>query len=130
MNGEGRFAFRTIKPSSYPVPVDGGRPHPRPVGPPPHAARTTFISSFPAPGYSRLALDTSLRQGDSYLGSDAVFGVKKSLIASDLCAERIRGGSEEACVKGPSTPRATTSSCNLPTRGNSRRTRGERCVKA
>jgi hydroxyquinol 1,2-dioxygenase len=75
----GAFRFRTIMPVSYPIPNDGpagqllaamGR-HPfRP-------AHIHFMIS--APGYRMLVTHLFL-DGDKYLGSDAVFGVKPSLI--------------------------------------------------
>jgi protocatechuate 3,4-dioxygenase beta subunit len=75
----GAFRFRTIMPVSYPIPNDGpagqllaamGR-HPfRP-------AHIHFMIS--APGYCTLVTHLFL-DGDEYLGSDAVFGVKPSLI--------------------------------------------------
>jgi protocatechuate 3,4-dioxygenase beta subunit len=76
---DGRFWFRTIKPSSYPVPVDG------PVGlildrmgrHPMRPAHIHFIIS--APGYETCSTHLFV-SGDDYLESDAVFGVKSSLI--------------------------------------------------
>ena len=78
-DGAGTFRFRTIMPVSYPIPNDGpagqllaamGR-HPfRP-------AHIHFMIS--APGYRTLVTHLFL-EGDEYLGSDAVFGVKPSLI--------------------------------------------------
>src|SRR6478735_6601502 len=75
----GAYRFRTIMPVSYPIPDDGpagqllaamGR-HPfRP-------AHIHFMIS--APGYRTLITHLFL-DGDMYLGSDAVFGVKPSLI--------------------------------------------------
>jgi len=78
---DGVYHFKGIKPVSYPVPVDGpagemltgmGR-HPfRP-------AHTHLIVT--APGFQRLV--THIFVGDdAYIGTDAVFGVKESLIAS------------------------------------------------
>jgi protocatechuate 3,4-dioxygenase beta subunit len=77
---DGAYHFRGIKPVSYPVPVDGpagemltgmGR-HPfRP-------AHTHIIVT--APGYQKLV--THIFVGDDpYIQSDAVFGVKESLMA-------------------------------------------------
>jgi catechol 1,2-dioxygenase len=78
-DGAGAYRFRTIMPVSYPIPNDGpagqllaamGR-HPfRP-------AHIHFMIS--APGYRTLVTHLFL-DGDKYLGSDAVFGVKPSLI--------------------------------------------------
>lgn len=77
---DGTYAFRGIKPVSYPVPVDGpagemltgmGR-HPfRP-------AHTHLIVT--APGFQKLVTHL-FAGGDPYIASDAVFGVKESLIA-------------------------------------------------
>jgi protocatechuate 3,4-dioxygenase beta subunit len=75
----GRYRFQTILPVSYPIPDDGpagqllaamGR-HPfRP-------AHVHFMIS--APGY-RMLVTHLFFEGDQYLESDAVFGVKDSLI--------------------------------------------------
>lgn len=79
----GRYEFRTILPVSYPIPSDGpagqlleklGR-HPfRP-------AHVHFMIS--APGYRTLVTHLFL-EGDRYLESDAVFGVKDSLIVKPV----------------------------------------------
>jgi protocatechuate 3,4-dioxygenase beta subunit len=78
-DGEGRFWFRTVVPRYYPIPVDG------PVGRllevmarhPYRPAHIHFIVS--APGYADVT--THLFVDDSpYLDSDAVFGVKESLV--------------------------------------------------
>ena len=76
---EGRFRFRTIKPTPYPVPTDG------PVGlvlermgrHPMRPAHLHFIVS--APGYETVVTHIFVK-GDPYLGSDVVFGVKESLV--------------------------------------------------
>jgi protocatechuate 3,4-dioxygenase beta subunit len=78
-DADGRWSFQTIVPASYPVPDDGtvgtllramGR-HPwRP-------AHVHFIVS--APGCERLTTHLFVN-GDKYLESDTVFGVKDSLI--------------------------------------------------
>jgi hydroxyquinol 1,2-dioxygenase len=78
-DGDGRFHFWTITPAYYPIPHDGtvgdmlkaqGR-HPwRP-------AHVHFM--IEAPGYRKLVTHV-FRAGDPYLDSDAVFGVKDSLI--------------------------------------------------
>jgi protocatechuate 3,4-dioxygenase beta subunit len=78
--GDGRFAFRTIVPRSYPVPIDG------PVGEllaagGRHAMRPAHIHFLlTAPGFETLVTHVFVA-GDPYLESDAVFGVKPSLIA-------------------------------------------------
>jgi hydroxyquinol 1,2-dioxygenase len=79
-DGEGRFHFRSVVACEYPVPTDGpggrmlealGRPAWRP-------AHLHFMIT--APGYQRLITHV-FRNGDRYLDSDAVFGVRSSLIA-------------------------------------------------
>jgi protocatechuate 3,4-dioxygenase beta subunit len=76
----GRYEFRTVKPSSYPIPEDG------PVGKmlraagrhPYRPAHIHFIVS--AEGFEPLTTHVFVA-GDPYLDSDAVFGVKQSLVA-------------------------------------------------
>jgi hydroxyquinol 1,2-dioxygenase len=76
---EGRFRFRTIKPTAYPVPTDG------PVGlilnrmgrHPMRPAHLHFIVS--APGYETVVTHLFV-EGDPYLDSDVVFAVKNSLV--------------------------------------------------
>jgi protocatechuate 3,4-dioxygenase beta subunit len=76
---DGRYWFKTIKPAPYPVPTDG------PVGEllraaGRHAMRPAHIHfMIDAPGFERLITHLFVK-GDPYLGSDAVFGVKESLI--------------------------------------------------
>jgi protocatechuate 3,4-dioxygenase beta subunit len=76
---DGRFHFRTIVPRSYPVPTDG------PVGEllaagQRHAMRPAHIHFLlRAPGFADLVTHV-FAAGDEYLASDAVFGVKPSLI--------------------------------------------------
>jgi len=76
---DGRFAFRTIVPRSYPVPIDGtvgellaaaGRHAMRP-------AHIHFLLS--AAGHAPVTTHLFIA-GDPYLDSDAVYGVKPSLI--------------------------------------------------
>ena len=77
---EGRYSFRGIKPVSYPIPDDG------PVGKllkalgrhPYRPAHMHFIVT--APGYDPLVTHT-FSGDDKYINSDAVFGVKETLIA-------------------------------------------------
>ena len=77
---DGAYAFRGIKPTSYPIPDDG------PVGKmlghmgrhPYRPAHMHFLVT--APGFQRLVTHTFVGD-DGYLESDAVFGVKKTLIA-------------------------------------------------
>ncbi|TMV93239.1 6-chlorohydroxyquinol-1,2-dioxygenase [Thioclava sp. BHET1] len=76
---DGRYAFRGIKPVSYPIPDDG------PVGQmlaalgrhPWRPAHMHFMIS--APEHARLITHLFVA-GDDYLASDAVFGVKPDLI--------------------------------------------------
>ena len=76
---DGRYGFKTVKPVSYPVPTDG------PVGKmllgmgrhPYRPAHIHVIVS--APGYQNVATHLFV-EGDAYLDSDAVFGVKRSLV--------------------------------------------------
>lgn len=78
-DAEGRFWFRSIVPRYYPIPHDG------PVGKmldaqgrhPYRPAHVHFMVS--APGYEKLVTHVFL-DGDPYLDSDVVFGVKDSLI--------------------------------------------------
>ncbi|WP_086999591.1 intradiol ring-cleavage dioxygenase [Rhizobium sullae] len=78
--GDGAYAFRGIKPTSYPIPNDG------PVGKmlghmgrhPYRPAHMHFLVT--APGFQKLVTHTFVGD-DSYLESDAVFGVKQTLIA-------------------------------------------------
>jgi protocatechuate 3,4-dioxygenase beta subunit len=78
-DAEGRFHFRTILPTSYPVPTDG------PVGlvldrmgrHPMRPAHLHFMVS--APGHETVVTHLFVK-GDPYLESDVVFGVKDSLI--------------------------------------------------
>ncbi len=78
-DAEGRFHFWTIQPTFYPIPDDG------PVGEmikatrrnPYRPAHVHVIIS--APGHETLVTHVFV-DGDPYLGSDAVFGVKQSLI--------------------------------------------------
>ena len=76
---EGRYWFWSILPEPYPIPEDG------PVGQLLHAAQRSpwrpahvhFMIS--APGYATLVTHV-FREGDSYLGIDAVFGEKDGLV--------------------------------------------------
>jgi hydroxyquinol 1,2-dioxygenase len=77
---DGRYRFRGIKPMPYPIPDDG------PVGQmlghlgrhPYRPAHMHFLVT--APGHQNLVTHTFVGD-DAYLGSDAVFGVKESLVA-------------------------------------------------
>ena len=78
-DAEGRIRFWTIMPTAYPIPYDG------PVGDmlkaterhPWRPAHLHFMAA--APGHTTLVTHVFV-DGDKYLDSDAVFGVKNSLI--------------------------------------------------
>lgn len=78
-DAEGHYGFRTIKPVSYPIPTDG------PVGKMlngmgRHPYRPAHIHAIvSAPGFEPVTTHVFVK-GDPYLQSDAVFGVKNSLI--------------------------------------------------
>jgi hydroxyquinol 1,2-dioxygenase len=86
---EGRYAFWTVKPVSYPIPTDG------PVGKmllkmgrhPYRPAHTHLILS--AAGFKPVTTHVFV-SGDPYIESDAVFGVKHSLVTNFV---RHEGGS-------------------------------------
>jgi hydroxyquinol 1,2-dioxygenase len=79
-DAQGRYWFWSVKPEPYPIPYDG------PVGDllkaanrsPMRPAHVHFMIS--APGYQTLITHV-FAAGDAYLDSDAVFGVKDSLVA-------------------------------------------------
>jgi hydroxyquinol 1,2-dioxygenase len=79
-NGKGEYHFRSILAEAYPIPDDG------PVGDmlratkrhPWRPAHLHFM--IRAPGYETLITHV-FRDGDPYLDSDAVFGVRQSLVA-------------------------------------------------
>jgi len=79
-DADGRFYFRTILPCSYPIPTDG------PVGEMiiqtlRHAMRPAHVHFLVnAPGYQPLITHVFM-EGDKYLDSDVVFGVKYELVA-------------------------------------------------
>jgi len=87
--GDGAFAFRTVVPQSYPVPTDG------PVGVLLNAlGRKPFRPAhlhfrMTADGYRPLTT-AIYAHGDPYIASDAVFGVRDSLI------EEFRAGTDAA----------------------------------
>ena len=76
---DGTYWFRTVQPAPYPVPVDG------PVGElltaagrhPMRPAHIHFMIS--APGYETVITHIFVK-GDEYIETDAVFGVKDSLV--------------------------------------------------
>lgn len=79
-DGDGRYYFWSLRPTAYPIPDDG------PVGEmlaaaqrsPMRPAHVHFMIT--APGFHPLITHV-FAQGDHYLDTDAVFGVKTSLIA-------------------------------------------------
>ena len=75
----GKFWFRTVLPVSYPVPTDGpvGRMLKATGRHPMRPGHLHFM--IHAPGYKQL-ITHLFTAGDKYLDSDAVFGVKKSLV--------------------------------------------------
>src|SRR6185295_5347315 len=77
---DGRYWFRSVKPSSYPIPSDGtvGRMLAALGRHPMRPAHVHFIIT--SPGYQTVTTHVFV-EGDPYLDSDAVFGVKESLIA-------------------------------------------------
>ena len=98
-DAEGRFGFRTILPTSYPVPTDG------PVGlvlnhmgrHPMRPAHLHFMVS--APGHETLVTHLFVK-GDPYLESDVVFGVKDSLIV-DFRRSESQAEAQKAGLKAP-----------------------------
>jgi hydroxyquinol 1,2-dioxygenase len=76
---DGRYGFRTVQPVSYPIPTDG------PVGAMllamgRHPYRPAHVHAIvTASGYEGVATHIFV-EGDQYLDSDAVFGVKNSLV--------------------------------------------------
>ncbi len=77
---DGRFHFKSIVANAYPIPDDG------PVGAmlratKRHSMRPAHLHfMIEAPGYETLVTHV-FRDGDAYLDSDAVFGVRQSLVA-------------------------------------------------
>lgn len=98
---DGSYGFRTIQPSAYPIPYDG------PVGKmlevmgrhPYRPAHIHFIVSADA---CRPVTTELYVEGDTYLDSDAVFGVRDSLVVPFT-----RHESGEAPIPGVSAPYAT-----------------------
>ncbi len=98
-DAQGRYWFRTIKPEFYPVPTDG------PVGiiltrmgrHPYRPAHIHFIVS--ADGYESCVTHLFVK-GGKYLDSDAVFGVKDSLIV-DFKLNNSEADAKKAGLKAP-----------------------------
>jgi hydroxyquinol 1,2-dioxygenase len=87
-DADGRFSFRTIVPRSYPIPTDG------PVGELIRAAnRDTMRPAHVhflvnAQGFEPLVTHLFI-EGDEYLGSDVVFGVKEELVCKIECHDAV-----------------------------------------
>ncbi|EMD35334.1 hypothetical protein CERSUDRAFT_116134 [Gelatoporia subvermispora B] len=87
---DGKFAYRAVVPVAYPIPGDG------PVGEMllqlnRHNMRPNHLHlMISAPGYNTL-VTAFYPEGDEYLSSDAVFGVKKSLVVG---LEEVKDDSE------------------------------------
>jgi protocatechuate 3,4-dioxygenase beta subunit len=104
---DGRYFFRTIKPSSYPIPTDG------PVGRmllalgrhPMRPAHIHFIVG--AQGFQNVTTHIFV-EGDPYLDSDAVFGVKQSLVVPFVRHE-MRARRRSSAWRIRTTRRSTTS---------------------
>jgi hydroxyquinol 1,2-dioxygenase len=79
-DAQGRYWFRSIKPTFYPVPTDGpvGRMLRKMKRHPNRPGHIHMIVS--APGYRPVTTHLFVAGGD-YLDSDAVFGMKESLVA-------------------------------------------------
>jgi hydroxyquinol 1,2-dioxygenase len=79
-DANGRLYFKTILPVAYPIPNDGpvGRMLDATGRHPWRPAHIHFM--IDAPGYEKLVTHV-FRDGDQYLRSDTVFGVRSSLIA-------------------------------------------------
>ncbi|KAA1472435.1 aromatic compound dioxygenase [Dentipellis sp. KUC8613] len=80
-NAKGEYGYRAVVPVAYPIPGDG------PVGDlllalGRHNMRPNHLHLMvEAPGYKKL-ITALYPEGDDYLSSDAVFGVKKSLVVT------------------------------------------------
>ncbi len=79
-DAQGRYIFRTVKPSSYPIPDDG------PVGrmlkaSARHPYRPAHIHFIVRAKDHKSIITELFAEGDEYLDSDAVFGVRSSLVA-------------------------------------------------
>ncbi|MDM0032691.1 intradiol ring-cleavage dioxygenase [Variovorax sp. J22P271] len=98
-DAEGRLWFRGVMPVAYPIPTDG------PVGAmlratkrhPWRPAHVHFM--IQAPGYETLITHV-FRDGDRYLDSDAVFGVRSSLIG-DFASHPAGAAPDGSAQAGP-----------------------------
>ncbi|KAI0049215.1 aromatic compound dioxygenase [Auriscalpium vulgare] len=102
-DADGRFAYRAVVPVAYPIPGDG------PVGDlllllRRHNIRPNHLHlMIDAPGYRKLTTAV-YPEGDPYLSSDVVFGVKKSLVVkltdvNDEAEARKRGFAKGSTFK-------------------------------
>ncbi|GJN91540.1 hypothetical protein Rhopal_004563-T1 [Rhodotorula paludigena] len=96
----GYYAYRLIKPTPYPIPFDG------PVGQllkslNRHVFRPAHLHMmFLAPGYETL-ITALYFKGDPYINSDAVFGVKTSLIVDTELVEDNERAKQLGFKSGP-----------------------------
>ena len=98
-DAEGRYAFRTVKPASYPIPLDGpvGRMMTALAREAYRPAHIHFVIS--ANGYETLTTHVFVA-GDPHLDSDPVFVVKSSLVVEFVR----RDSPEEAKARGTTAP--------------------------
>jgi hydroxyquinol 1,2-dioxygenase len=98
-DAEGRYHFRTVKPASYPIPMDGPVGElMRAVGRQPY--RPAHIHAIvTAPGYEPLCTHFFVK-GDPYLDLDPVFVVKSSLITDFVRHDAV----EEAIARKTTAP--------------------------
>jgi hydroxyquinol 1,2-dioxygenase len=119
-NAEGKFWFRTIRPTPYPIPTDG------PVGRLLRAAgrspmRPAHIHfRIVADGYETLTTHVFVAD-DPFLDTDAVFGVKESLVAPFVKSEDAHCTLEYDFVlaKEPQRPRSRVKPRPSPAGDNS-----------
>jgi hydroxyquinol 1,2-dioxygenase len=97
-DAQGRYAFRSILANSYPIPHDGpvGRMLQKLGRHPWRPAHLHF--RIQADGYETLITHV-FRQGDAYLETDAVFGVRSTLIADWVRHEAGTAPDGTACAR-------------------------------
>ncbi|WP_328222129.1 dioxygenase family protein [Streptomyces sp. NBC_00310] len=100
-DGEGRYWFRTVVPSHYPIPTDG------PVGrlleaTGRHPYRPAHIHFIASAGHHRPVTTHAFVAGSPYVDSDAVFAVKRGLI-TDFTASYEEREAERFGVSVPFT---------------------------
>lgn len=98
-DAEGRYAFRTVKPASYPIPMDGtvGRMM-RALGRQPRRPAHIHFS-IAATGYEPLVTHIFVA-GDPFLDADPVLAVKSSLVAEFIRHDSV----EEAIARKATAP--------------------------